>query len=754
MRRDDLSSEFSAKHEVPAAASQLALPAQFGRYELEKLLAVGGMAEVFLARSRVGGIEKKCVIKRVLPRYSTSRDFVSMFIDEARITIGLDHEHIVRLYDFGQVEGAYYMALEHVDGCDLVDVLRNRKAKGLAIPPRVAAFIASAVLRGLHHAHARHDHHGRQLGIVHRDVSPQNVFLSWNGDVKLGDFGVALAKNKLSKTMHGAVKGKFSYMSPEQTRGHELDARSDVFSVGVLLWESLVGSRLFAADNPVETMNRVMTAPVLPPSELRADVPPDLDVIVKKALERAQAARWQSAAAMADELDMFLSRARFDPAELTELLSNLRSELGAETRDRGARTPTGDGATVELPSDARLRALHLKLRKDKDVWTLVEIAERHAKIGEADAAVAAVRTAAAVFAHRGLVVPAICALHALRELVTEPVLLDDLRGLAALRVHDREELKKALARIHDRGFWQHLRQADPAGFGRETTDVTRALAPSPLFAGMSPDDFAHFAAAAVVEERAQGKQIVEEGEVGDCLYAIGRGRVVVHTRPGDEQKNISAERVYVASLSEGDFFGEFSLLTRSPRSASVEAATDVTLLRIDRALLSTIAGGEARFRGPLIEFYKERVAELLLARNPLLRVLPNEARRKLLASSEVRRFKDHAVLVSEGETDRAVCLVVSGEVEVFHIEDGFPVFIDKLRDGQIFGEMAAMSGAPRSASVRAIGDVEVLVIDGPTLAEEVARNPVAHAALSEEIEQRERDAKERIEETVRVFEGV
>src|SRR3954469_19921453 len=162
-------------------ASALQMPMAFGRYELLQLLAVGGMAEVFLARSRTGGIERTCVIKRVLPRYSTSRQFVSMFIAEARLTIGLDHENIVRLFDFGQVDGAYFMALEYVEGCDLVDVLRAQKGRGEGIPPAAAAYIARSTLRALHHAHALKDHRGRPMGIVHRDVSPQNVFLGWNG---------------------------------------------------------------------------------------------------------------------------------------------------------------------------------------------------------------------------------------------------------------------------------------------------------------------------------------------------------------------------------------------------------------------------------------------------------------------------------------------------------------------------------------------------------------------------------------------
>ncbi len=178
----------------------MAEPVLFGRYELRELLAVGGMAEIFLARSRLGGIARVCVIKRILPEYSTSRPFVSMFIDEARITIGLDDEHIVRLLDFGQVDGSYFMAIEYVDGCDLVDVLRAVKARGVGVPPLAAAYIARCMAAGLEAAHTATDHRNQPMRIVHRDVSPQNVFLSWTG---------ASAKNKLHNTTEpGTMKCK------------------------------------------------------------------------------------------------------------------------------------------------------------------------------------------------------------------------------------------------------------------------------------------------------------------------------------------------------------------------------------------------------------------------------------------------------------------------------------------------------------------------------------------------------------------
>jgi CRP-like cAMP-binding protein len=772
------SSEFSGPSRVSLQQTPQT-PSAFGRYELLQLLAIGGMAEVFLARSRTGGIERRCVIKRVLPRYSTSRQFVSMFIDEARITIGLDHENIVRLFDFGQVDGAYFMALEYVEGCDLVDVLRAQKALGEGIPPPVAAYIARAILRGLHHAHALQDHRGRPMGIVHRDVSPQNVFLGFSGAVKIGDFGIADAKNKLTRTLHGTVKGKFSYMSPEQSKGALLDGRSDVWAVGVVLWEMLVAGRLFAGDSPVDTMSRVMEAPIVRPSEMRSSVPPALDGIVLKALERDLRKRYANAAQMANDLEAFLADyanapkpaggggAPFGADDLATFLRAVElPDAPGVTKVRGARqnTPVVEGATVALPDDPQLRRLHLELQKERSLWTLVDIGERHAALGEPQQALAAVRTAAAVFAHRGLLVPAICALHTVRTLVTDDELARDLRRLADLRAHDRKALAAYVEHLDNGGFFSHVVRADPDGLGREKTEETLATAAvlSPLFGKVTPYDFARLGLVAVVEERPAGSVIVEEGETGDSLYAVGRGRVLVHCKPVEGTPVAPAEplrsgeqpRVYVAALGEGEFFGEFSLLTRSPRSASVEAASDVVLLRVDRDALDGLLLGDASFREPLVEFYKDRVAELLLAKNPLAGQLAPEARRKLLVRSEVRRYRDEQMIVSEGEESGQVFFIMAGEVEVFHMEDGFPIFLDKLRDGHLFGEMAALRGGKRSASVRAIGDVELLAIDGAALHEVLNESPDVWHLFERAMSARAADARERIAETTRIFMGV
>ncbi len=725
----------------------------FGRYELLELLAVGGMAEIFLAKTRLGGITRSCVIKRILPEYSSNRQFVSMFIDEARITIGLDHENIVRLLDFGQVDGAYFMAIDYVDGCDLVDVLRGVKARGEGVPPLAAAYIASKVARGLHAAHTTVDHRGQPMGIVHRDVSPQNVFLGIDGVVKVGDFGIASARNKLSRTVPGTVKGKFGYMSPEQAQGHTLDVRADVWAVGVMLWEMLIGGRLFATDNPVETLSRVNEMIVTAPSEMRPSVPPALDEIVLGAICRPLSLRTPTAAALADALDAFVGGA-FGKDDLRDLLAELqiRAARGAPLSKR----QRGHTERLREVTDLQLRELESSLREEQNLWLLVDIGERHAALGHRGEAISAIQTAAAVFAHRGLLVQALCAAHALRPLVDRPTFDDELHLLARLRKHDRAFLVETMARLEHREFFELVQEADPAGLGVEHTEQTLQRHPAPLLGAVTAADFVRLGTLARVEKRALGGVVVREGEKGDALFAVGRGRVVVHVHPSDDEPGVDRKnRVYLGALTEGDFFGEFSFLTKSPRSATVEAASsDVVVLRLDRSAVDELVTSDPTFREPLLEFYKERVAELILAKNPIVGALPPEVRRGLIKKAEVRKFRHGEKIVVEGDEASELFFILSGEVEVYRREGGLYVFINKLHEGQFFGEMAALRGTPRQASVQAMGDVEVLTVTRGEI-ERVLDVATDVARLFERaIAARQQESEERVKETVRIFEGV
>lgn len=743
----------------------------FGRYELTELLAVGGMAEVFIARTQLAGVSRRCVIKRILPAYSTSRAFVSMFIDEARITIGLDHDNIAKLLDFGQVDGAYFMAIEYVDGGDLVDVLRAARARHEGIPPLAAAYIARAVARGLHAAHTAVDHRGQPLQIVHRDVSPHNIFVSFRGDVKIGDFGIASAANKLhGKTTPGTVKGKYGYMSPEQTTGARADRRTDVWALGVVLWEMLVGGRLFASDNPLDTISRVNELPIVAPSSIQRDVPAALDAVVLHALQRPLSLRLADAGAFADALDAIVGNA-FTASHLDAYLSSLGLSpkvLSASRLRQRTTKPRTMASVLELPgADAILRALYERLRSlegGQGVWTLVDIGERHAALGQHAEALAAIRAAAAVFAHRGLLVQAVCAVHSLRSLVEVDAFADELEALAHLRGHDRLALETWAVRCdrldtsgggHVARFLGLLRDADPAGLGADVTEPTMAHDTTPLLGSVSVVDFVRLAKRCRIERRARGATIVREGERSDALYAVGRGRVVVKAAPGADAGIASdAAMVSVAALTDGDFFGEFSFLTQSPRSATVEADTDVVILRLDRADVDALVSDDSAFREPLRQFYKERVAELLLAKNPIIGALPADQRRTLVVNAQVRTFDDGALIVREGEDATELFFILAGEVEVSRVEHGVPVFINKLQDGQFFGEMAVLQQRPRTASVQAMGVVDVLCIARADIEALLSAADDVRALFDRAMARRAAESAERVRETTRIFAGV
>jgi serine/threonine-protein kinase len=290
-----------------------AFPRPFGnKYTLLSHLAIGGMADVFLAQHKgPAGFEKECVIKRILPHLGMDQDFVQMFLDEARIAARLSHPNIVQIFDLGQVDGDYFLAMEFIDGVNLEQVLDAERAAGTgALRWPLAVRIVADVAAGLDHAHKSCDSAGRPLGLVHRDVSPSNIMISWGGVSKILDFGIAKAvvsSVKRSRTEVGTIKGKIPYMSPEQLQGLPLDGRSDVFSLGVILYESLCGSRPFPADTAGQLTMQILHDEPRPLELLREDVPQGLRAIVTRALAKRPEDRWQSARDMKKALDVLLA---------------------------------------------------------------------------------------------------------------------------------------------------------------------------------------------------------------------------------------------------------------------------------------------------------------------------------------------------------------------------------------------------------------------------------------------------------------
>ena len=302
------------------------LPSQFGRYTLLQRLAVGGMAEVFRAKIVSShGFEKILVIKRILPHLASDKTFTSMFIDEAKLTAQLTHPKIVQVLDFGEVGGKYFIALEFIDGFDALALLRTCAQKRVRLPPALACFIAIEVLEALDYAHNATDMDGRPMNLVHRDISPSNIFLSRAGDVKLGDFGIARAEERESKTQAGTLKGKYGYMSPEQVVGTSMNARSDLFAVGVVLAEMFMGRRLFTAPNDLDVLLMVRDAQLDRLDRLCPDLPPKLDGIVRRALKKDPELRYQSAAEFRDELAeyMFAAAKRISGTDLRHFVTEL-----------------------------------------------------------------------------------------------------------------------------------------------------------------------------------------------------------------------------------------------------------------------------------------------------------------------------------------------------------------------------------------------------------------------------------------------
>lgn len=303
----------------------VSLPRSIGRYTILDRLAVGGMAELFKAQlSGQHGFEKLVTIKKILPHLAVDRSFIEMFIDEARLTAQLDHPHIVQVFELGTDADTPYIAMQFVDGLDVLGLLRECARAQIRLPPDIAAFIARDVLDALDYAHHAVDSSGRPLGVIHRDISPGNVLLSWRGDVKLTDFGIARAVERRHKTEAGTLKGKYGYMSPEQVSGGHVDYRTDIFTSGILLAEMVMARRLFTAPNDLDILLQVRDARLERLHKFAAEFPEGLRAIVVKSLQRRPEARWQDAAEMRDALDEWLSsQARTTQRDLAAFLQHV-----------------------------------------------------------------------------------------------------------------------------------------------------------------------------------------------------------------------------------------------------------------------------------------------------------------------------------------------------------------------------------------------------------------------------------------------
>jgi serine/threonine-protein kinase len=308
----------------------------FGPYSLLKRIALGGMSEVFLARRRDDLRGELLVVKRILPHLQADDGYVQMFLDEARLTRDFHHENLIRIYDYGQAEGIHFIAMEYLDGLSLARLQRAQGKRSL--PTKLGCFVVAEACLALVYAHAQKDASGVNLGIVHRDISPDNLLLSRQGEVKVADFGIAKATKQLSRTRPGQLKGKLIYMSPEQATSQAIDHRSDIFSIGSVLYELTTGRRLFGNHSRVELLRGLSRKRFTPPLETIEGYPPALAKIVCKALAFDVEERYQQADEIAGALDAFIgderATARQQLGQLVDRLSGPQTVWDEETDHR------------------------------------------------------------------------------------------------------------------------------------------------------------------------------------------------------------------------------------------------------------------------------------------------------------------------------------------------------------------------------------------------------------------------------------
>lgn len=312
------------------------------RYRVIEKIASGGMAEVFRAESAgLEGFKKTVAIKRVLPHLSEKKQFIGMFLDEARVSAHLSHSNCVQVFDIGVGDDTYFIVMEYVDGSDLKGVIEHKRKLGQTFPVEEACLVCVRLCEGLAYAHELTDGYGQSLGIVHRDMSPPNVLITRHGEVKIVDFGLAKANSQLEKSEPGIIKGKFSYLSPEAAQGMPVDARTDIFAVGIILWELLAGRRLFLGESDLETVRMVQQARVPSVRQFNPRVSAELDSVLMKSLAGDPSQRYQSARDLGRDLNRILFRlgrevSSFEIAQLVLPIWRERAEKKKRGVDRGS----------------------------------------------------------------------------------------------------------------------------------------------------------------------------------------------------------------------------------------------------------------------------------------------------------------------------------------------------------------------------------------------------------------------------------
>ena len=331
------------------------------RYRVIKRLEAGGMAEVYLGEaSSLEGFKKRVAIKRVLPHLAQNENFIQMFLDEARLSARLSHANIVSVFDISARDDTYFLIMEFVDGANLKRILESLQRRGQRFPLPEAIYVCAEACRGLSYAHELHDEHGRAIGIVHRDISPPNIMITKQGEIKVADFGLAKAGTQLSQTDPGVVKGKFSYLSPEAAAGREVDARADIFSLGIVLWEMLAGRRLFLGETDYATVKLIQQANIPRLAPLNNSVDETFEELLLKALTRAPEDRYPSAQAFGDALTgyLFARQLKVTHYDIANLVNTAISEDAPQSKNESSLIDRL--IQEELDGSVALRNEHLR----------------------------------------------------------------------------------------------------------------------------------------------------------------------------------------------------------------------------------------------------------------------------------------------------------------------------------------------------------------------------------------------------------
>jgi serine/threonine protein kinase/CRP-like cAMP-binding protein len=715
----------------------------FGRFRLLKRIGEGGMGEIFFARSAsIDGFEKNLVIKRIRRELTQNKKFTSMFINEARVAINLTHANVVQVFDFGEADGCYYLAMEYVDGADTADLLDIPSgSKGL--PAGIALYVMGEALKGLDYAHNLLSNSGEPLNIVHRDISPDNIMVSYNGEVKVTDFGVAKAKGLAKLEDDGTVVGKYPYMSPEHATGQSIDRRADVFSCGIVLWELLTGEPLYGFEVNKELMQRVATADVERPSKFNPDVPRRVDKLVLKALERKPEDRFSSAREFVSEIHDVLNRKYrgFDNYRLQSYVQERQQEIrtlrGTEfpatspmafasqpsssasaTSEDSSASQDVTPACMNVEAEVVIQAENF--RKAPSLWRFVSMGDVMLKLDNEEGALSAYRAAGVKFAQHGLLAQSLLCAKRMLSIEDDIDIRNELGQWVNL-VGKQDSL--ILPYLFRRGGGVEELLSDLL-----TLTITlgeASVQELALLRAFDPHAFIHMAILGKQHQFQAEQKIVEQGDQGQTMFLILSGRTVVYIT--DETNN----RVYVASLSAGDFFGENSFFSGSPRSATVEALGNVVALEIDRTLYEKVMAENPEASSILVQFYKERVVDSIFAMSPIFGVLPSSQRRELMELLQLRKIEQGDVFMHEGEVAQSLYLVKNGHGRTYCADNGEARVLSEIGPGMMVGEMDVLLEAPRSASMIADSAMEVFQLDCGQLNAFMASSQVLQERLAE-----------------------